>query len=363
MDKKTNINKCAGFSMIEMLVAIVLSSIVAIAVVQVFGQNKNSNVAHEDITRLQENGRYAIQLLTRELRSADYWGCAETFDDVTNNVVGLAFADATTDGVGVGGDEGNAVAGADGFPSQADTLQITGLRSAAAFPLASAHAPGDLSFSVNVNGLTGITPNEILVASDCEKAVLFQVTNDVDAALALNGVNQVATITHSDVPAAAFPTTFSNTQETLDDGDFAAVSTAIYRNFAVSRTFSIANDDADNDPATPAVPTLMLSIDGGAAQPLVPGIENMQVVYGEDIDNDSEADRFVAADNIADFDAVVSVRISLLVRSPDANNEFASAYTMEGITIDEDDVQAAANGRFHNRRVYSATIALRNRTT
>lgn len=350
--------------MVELLVAMLLSSIVGIAVVQLYGQNKNSYTAHEDVTRLQENGRYAIQLLTKELRSADYWGCAETFDNVTNNVVGFNFPDPTTVGVGVGGTDGLPLGGADGYISQPDTLQITGLRSSVAFPLDQNHDDTtSLNFQARVpGGLTGITPNEILIVSNCERAVLFQVTNDIDGQIDVNAGSQVVVFEHSDIPSGANATTFANADARLANSDFPPYEAAIYRNFTVSTAYSIANVDDDNNPATPAIPTLMRSIDGAAPQPLVPGVENMQVVYGEDTDNDNEANRFVSANVVDDFENVVSVRVSLLVRSPDANNTFASGYTLENVAANIANIQPDALGRFHNRRVYETTIALRNRT-
>ena len=43
------------------------------------------------------------------------------------------------------------------------------------------------------------------------------------------------------------------------------------------------------------------------------GVENMQILYGEDTDNDTVANVYVDADNVADWNAIVSVRVALLV--------------------------------------------------
>jgi len=88
---------------------------------------------------------------------------------------------------------------------------------------------------------------------------------------------------------------------------------------------------------------------------LVEGIENMQIEYGEDTNGDSTPDYYVPAGtaglNMAD---VVSIRISLLVRSPDDNlTAQPVAYTYNGATT------TPADNRL--RRVFSSTIAVRNR--
>lgn len=361
---KMMFSKNKGFGLVELLIAILLSTVISIAIVQVFGRNKSSYIAHEDVTRLQENGRYAIQLLSKELRASDYWGCTDSFDDITSNVTGLVFPDPTTAGVGVSGTEGAEVLGDDGFEFRPDTLQITGMRFTGSYPLVVNHDVADTQFQIQVPGNTGIQPNELLVAGKCgpSSAVVFQVTNDVDTTITGPAGNMVATVEHLSTPSAANPTPYSNASDVLDPGVFSARSTTVFRNLSFNNVFSIADDDPDNDLATPPVPTLMLSLSGGAAQPLVPGVENMQIVYGEDTNGDEEADRYVNVSDVSDFEDIVSVRISILVRSPKANNADPAPYTMEGLEVDVDDIEPADNGLFHNRRVYSATIALRNRT-
>jgi type IV pilus assembly protein PilW len=361
---KMNFAKQKGFGLIELLIAILLSTVISIAIVQVFGRNKSSYIAHEDVSRLQENGRYAIQLLSKEVRASDYWGCTDSFDGVVSNVVGLAFPDPNTAGVGISGTEGAEVLGDDGYPSRPDSLQITGLRFTESYPLIVNHNVDDTQFQIQVPGNTGIQPNELLLAGKCgpTSAVVFQVTNDVDSTITGPAGNMVATVEHLSTPSAANPTTYSNAADVLDPGVFPARSSTVFRNLNFDNTYSIANDDPDNDVATPPVPSLMLSVAGGALQPIVPGVENMQIVYGEDIDGDEQADRYVNVDDVNDFENIMSVRISLLVRSPDANNTDPAPYTMEGITVDVDDIEPADNGLFHNRRVYTTTIALRNRT-
>lgn len=359
-----NLSRSKGFGLVELLIAILLGTLISIAVVQVFGDNKSSYIAHEDVTRLQENGRYAIQLLTKELRIADYWGCTDSFDAVESNVVGLVFADPNTAGVGISGTEGAEVLGDDGYPSRPDTVQITGMRFTNSYPLVVTHNAADTQFQIQVPGNTGIQPNELLVAGKCgpSSAVIFQVTNDVDATITGSAGNMVATVEHSGTPSAANTTPFSNAADVLNPGVFPARSTTVFRNLSFNNTYSIADDNPDNDTATPPVPTLMMSTAGGALQPIVPGVENMQVVYGEDIDGDEQADRYVDVTDVTDFENIMSVRISILVRSPDANNIDPAPYTMEGITVDVDDIEPADNGLFHNRRVYTTTVALRNRT-
>jgi type IV pilus assembly protein PilW len=72
-----------GFSMVELMVAVTLGLIVTAVVSQVFVASKTSYRSEDNSSRLQENSRFATQLLTRELRMARYKGLnQEAFTNV-----------------------------------------------------------------------------------------------------------------------------------------------------------------------------------------------------------------------------------------------------------------------------------------
>ena len=106
--------------------------------------------------------------------------------------------------------------------------------------------------------------------------------------------------------------------------------------------------------------SLFCSTDGGttwpAANELIADVDNIQILYGIDTDNDGSANAYVRINDVADIDTVVSVRVWLLVRSPTASNiNITSAtYSLAGVNY-------TYNDRFV-RRVFSTTINLRNRT-
>ena len=61
-------------------------------------------------------------------------------------------------------------------------------------------------------------------------------------------------------------------------------------------------------------PALFRSING-VSQELVEGIENLQILYGEDTDNDNVPNYYIDAAIITDMAQTVSVRISLIART------------------------------------------------
>ncbi len=106
--------------------------------------------------------------------------------------------------------------------------------------------------------------------------------------------------------------------------------------------------------------SLFCSTDGGttwpAANELIADVDNMQILYGVDTDNDGAANAYVRITDVADIDTIVAVRVWLLMRSPTASNiEITSAtYSLAGVNY-------TYNDRFV-RRLLSTTINLRNRT-
>jgi type IV pilus assembly protein PilW len=82
----------------------------------------------------------------------------------------------------------------------------------------------------------------------------------------------------------------------------------------------------------------------------------MQILYGEDTNDDRVADLYVAADGVGDWARVVSLKVGLLMRTPvDARTDPDTAtYAILGATVDPLDQRRV-------RRVVSWTIALRNR--
>jgi type IV pilus assembly protein PilW len=118
-------------------------------------------------------------------------------------------------------------------------------------------------------------------------------------------------------------------------------------------TFSIA-------PGASGSSALFCDIDGPGGNPpveVVPNVQNMQILYGEDTNLDLSADRYLPIDNVASIANIVSVRIALLFQTPGASNPVtdATAYTLNEVNL-----PAFNDRRF--RRLVVMNVNLRNRT-
>jgi type IV pilus assembly protein PilW len=67
----------AGFSLVELMVAMVIGLIITFAVVQIFTTSRTTYQTDEGLARVQENGRFAMEFLTREIRQVGDLGCQQ----------------------------------------------------------------------------------------------------------------------------------------------------------------------------------------------------------------------------------------------------------------------------------------------
>ena len=61
-----------GFSLIEVIVAMAISSIIITALYEIFHSQQRSYIAQDQVTEMQQNLRAGLNLITRELRSAGF---------------------------------------------------------------------------------------------------------------------------------------------------------------------------------------------------------------------------------------------------------------------------------------------------
>jgi type IV pilus assembly protein PilW len=71
-----------GLSLIEMMVAVVLSLLLILGLVEIFGSTRAAFAASEGLARAQENSRFAVDFLRRDVRMAGHLGCLNEFGQI-----------------------------------------------------------------------------------------------------------------------------------------------------------------------------------------------------------------------------------------------------------------------------------------
>lgn len=77
-----NITHNRGLSLIELMVALVIVSVLLLGVTTVYRASKRSYQLNDEVAEVQENARFALQNMTKEIRMAGYTGC-DSIKDMT----------------------------------------------------------------------------------------------------------------------------------------------------------------------------------------------------------------------------------------------------------------------------------------
>lgn len=355
----------AGISLVELLVAMAIGLILLAGMYQVFISSTTTYNYNDRLSRLQENGRFAIHVLGNELRGAGYLGClqdvtefksvlgtwtplGEFRTDLANSIQGYEATGSTGWVDSSGTLSKNALETRTGIVDPvwgSDVLVTRGVDQDAVIPLL--QSMGNASVILDVpGGLSGILQEEggeILLISDCQGATLFQSTQYIPASGKLQ---------HN--PGASHsPGNVNNDggQNSLGHAYVAGAEIFLPR----TTVYYIRQNAAE-----PPVPCLYRKVNGDAAEEVVEGVENMQVRYGVDTDGDRAVNTYVAAEAVSDWTQVLSVRIGLLIRTA----EEVLRREIDAAKYDVDGDGVAEFGPVNDRRkrlVVSGTIGLRNR--
>ena len=91
--KLNRLQNAAGFSLVELMVALVLGLLIVGGMVSVFAGNKRSSELNTAIADVQENARFALEQIANDIRMAGYQGCVDVNEA---NVSVIASAPPTT---------------------------------------------------------------------------------------------------------------------------------------------------------------------------------------------------------------------------------------------------------------------------
>lgn len=68
-------NPRSGFGLIELMVALALGMLVVLGMTQIFSSSREAYLSQRSSARLQEDARYVLSKLAREIRMAGMFGC------------------------------------------------------------------------------------------------------------------------------------------------------------------------------------------------------------------------------------------------------------------------------------------------
>lgn len=315
-----------GLTLVELMVAVVIGLILTAGVIQIFVGSNQTYRFQESMSRIQENGRYALETISRDLRSGDYRGCAGR---------SLEAADMTDLSGGGSFDftralEGYTMTGGTWSPAPDNDVlsqnpsgdgDILRIRSTAGGGAADVSHHQSSGSNLYVDDTSGFAQNETVIGTNCSSAVRFDIQNQT------GGPPQLTVPGHP----------------------------AFYENYEPDEVFSSRPRYYFLGAGVGGEPALFRLNHDGSVDELVEGIERIALQFGEDTNGDREIDVYRPADQVSDFESVVAVRVSLLLRGREDN------VTDEPQTVSFPPGQSFTAGDQRLRQVFTATVSLRNR--
>lgn len=329
-----------GLSLVELMVAMALSLLLMLGVMQIFLSSKQTYSTNVALSRVQESGRFALDFLARDIRNAGYKGeCLGTPNNLLNEASSAYSSELF--------DLNVAIMGWDENVSPAPAAKITGIanRTAGTDMILIKHAaqasgatatgatPAN-SNTISVNTASTIPNDSIVIVADALGCDVFQTANNKNAN-SLTRQNQ-GTPGNKNPGHHDFSHAYGNSMEIL------TLQSALY----------YIGTGANNRPSLRRV-----TFNSGTPvnMELVEGVENIQITYGL-INAKRQVTEYKKAKdmNLAEWGDVGSVRLQILAAGADQNVVSATQKLMfDGASIDISDRRLG--------QVFTSTLGLRNR--
>jgi len=322
-----------GFSLVELMIALVIGLMVTGGAVNVFLANQQTYRANSALSDLQNGSRVAFELLARDLRGAGLSGCNSTSGRVAN-VLNPSSANWFADWA-------NALHGYDDSTTDPALSALTG-NGAPVAGTSSVHvlSTGSVSATVQIDNepaapfklnetTTDLQSGDIVIVCDYDHAAIMQISNynSNNATVVHNTGNSISPGNCS--KGLGYPTTCTengNIYSYPPNSQIAKLTGHVWyigANPVGGRSLYLLN--AVNNGGSVAV----------TPQEMVRNVTDMQITYDQ-----PPATSFAKAANVTDWSVIASARVTLSVQSTDP--------------------RAGVNAK-PIKRQYAATTTLRNR--
>jgi len=329
-----------GLTMVELMVALSIGSFLMIGAIQIYTQSREAFVVNESIARVQETAQFAMDTIESDLRMASNWG---------RNSRGLAVEGRSL----VGDVDPNGVMppGATGC----GTLWVLDL----GMPIDGANNSFNLACLPTIAaGAWQANSDVITVRRASVQPVIpsngrLQIQSTrIQGELFLNGIIPDSFTPPADPTGLAVFTDPSATHNLFVNSYYVA-------------------QESELIPGAPTLRRKTLTVDSGASvirdEEVAPGVENIQIQLGIDVNQDNMVDRYVnPGDPIYNPNAVgyspgasvLTARVWMIVRgvTPEQGVQDANTYSPADVTLG-----TMSNG--FRRKMVSKTILLRNTRT
>jgi type IV pilus assembly protein PilW len=334
--------------LVELMIWAALALLITTVIGTVYVNSKQITRVNDSTSRLQENGRFAVYLLDRDFRMAGFRGCNTLGAVVPVGAVNVLNSTAypyqfAVSVVGYFGSGGTWSPGLDASisglsPSPLANSDVITIRTidggGAALTATMANSSADITVTPGSNFAAG----DVLMVANCSNYAIFNATGYSA------GTGAISHEVGIGVPG--------NSTKDLGQAFSIDSAAAVYR--LVTRTYYVA--PSVRRPGTNSLWINSVPAYDGQVQPeeMVEGVDKLALLFGEDLDGDGAANRYVAANAVGTWSNVVSVKPQLLLATVRDNIATKpQPYTFNGTSTTPTDKRV--------RTALSSVITVRNR--
>jgi type IV pilus assembly protein PilW len=379
MMRPTSLKRSAGFTLVEAMIGLALSSTIMLGISQLFAANSQTYNMLMGQSAMQQSARFALSNIGKSIQSSGYRGCFSSNTDVYKtfskdlpyeyNIESPVLAyegEPTAWNPDIEAILPKTIGTTDTNVYKDQVLgKNTGINTAAIIngtDIITLNYVAKKKHQLSVDMVTSIEEVQLETQnydfatdylahiSDCEKQTVFRVT----------GFSGDLKIQHDSVPDSSNPANqYTNDFTRLAEFNTFGTEDTIVSAIA-SDTYYIA-PSANTNKSGQNILSLWRKSGIRVPTELVDGVEDLQIKYGIDTNNDNVPNKYVDADEVTDFFAVRAIRISIVANSID--DVGASAPPTHGCIADGGRQFCKTGVLFDGmlRRRFTETIALRNR--
>lgn len=368
----------AAFSLVELLIAMTLGLLLLAGMISVFAGNKRSSDLNSAMADIQENARFALNTLAKDVRMAGFQGCV----DINSGPANLLAATLPTADFHKTAAMGSVVGAGSlwqpepplGFdPSNHEALPGTHaltlqFGSPDTFPLTQQISVGsvpDASGPIIIDTTPGSNDTDFNLSAGDYAMISNCVTADIFRASSVAEGSNTATINHT------APENYSGALTLAYNGGPGTDNETKFMRF-LSSVYYVGDTGLMNEQGDSITALYQQSLPYGdpvnnPPTELVRGIENMRIAFGVRVGNQGLS-YVTPGDPLYNPSAVESIRIGLLMNSYDriSQTEDSNTYVLAGQPIVAKESAAGDGFDVHEkdkrfRLAFNTTVKIRNR--
>ena len=347
-----------GMTLLELMISLTVGLVMVAALAALYVSSRSTFRVAESLARVQEAGRMALDFLQEDVRAAGFIGCR------SRNSQAVQFVMLARPAVAMAG-AGDAVRGFEDGAGWVNPSPVPRLRGDVLSVRRAGGIGDELAADSNVagatvtlkNNCTGFTNGSYVALGNCERLAVVRVTNA--PATTCSPAMAPVVLAHG---SGGAPLGGGNGNNGVVSGPSShqLQPPLLLDTRAVAYRFDDVSFFIGANPA--GRPALYRTSLNGPAEELVENVEDLDLVFGIDtsVPADGIADDYLRADQVVNWNQVVSVRAMVVILGPE-DNVAATRQVYEFGTTASGTVETMTAADRRLRQVFGTTITLRNR--